>query len=107
MDKEQILQASRQENQNKDLFELEIAQKAQRVAGLIGICVAFGLMVLERAVLDLHTNYGYFLIILAASTGLWLYKSVKLKRRHEILLAALWSLAIVYAAVMYCLNTIG
>ena len=89
MNKEEILQASRNENQNKDIYELEVISKGQRIGGLIGISVAFVLMFVERAILDTGMKYGYFLIILSACTGPWIYKAVKLKKKHEILHAVL------------------
>jgi len=52
-------------------------------------------------------NYGYFFIIVSAAAGLFIYKAVKLKRKHEILLAVLWSVMSVYSAVMIILNFIG
>lgn len=104
MNKEEILQASRKENQNKDIFELEIISKAQRIGGLIALCVTFALIIIERVILDIGMNYGYFLIILSADTGLWIYKAAKLKRKHEILLAVIWGIVTVYAAVMLVLS---
>ena len=107
MNKEEILQASRNENQNKDIYELEIISKGQRIGGLIGICITFALMLFERVILENGMNYGYFLIILSASAGLWIYKALKLKKKHEIFLAVLWTLLAVYAAIMVVLNFIG
>ena len=107
MDKEEILAKSRAENQNKDIYELEIINKGQRIGGLIGICAAFLLRVAERAILDSGTNYGYFLIILSAGAGLWIYKAARMKKKHEIFLAVLWSVLSVYAAVMLALGYIG
>lgn len=107
MNKEQILSASRKENQNKDIYELEVISKGQRIGGLVSICIAFLLMLIERAILDSGTNYGYFCIILSAGTALWIYKAVKLKRKHEMLLALLWGALDIYAAVNVILGYIG
>lgn len=107
MDKEEILRASRKENQNKDIYELEVISRAQRIGGLIAVSVAFALILIERVVMDNGTNYGYFLIILSAGMGLWLYKAVKLKRKQEICLAVLWMLFVIYAVVMVVLDLIG
>lgn len=107
MNKEEILQASRKENHNKDIFELEIISKAQRIGGLIALCVTFALMFVERVILDIGMNYGYYLIILSAGMGLWIYKAVKLKRKHEILLAVLWGVMTVYAVVMVIFSFMG
>ncbi|MBD5105303.1 MAG: hypothetical protein HDT47_10655 [Ruminococcaceae bacterium] len=107
MNKEEILQASRKENKNKDIYELEVINKGQRIGGLIAISAAFALLILERVILDIGTNYGYFCIIMSAGAGLWIYKAVKLKRKHEILLAVLWSVMGIYSAVMVILGLIG
>lgn len=107
MNKEEILQASRNENQNKDLYELEMNQKAQRVGGLIALTVTFALMVVERVWLDIAVNYGYFLIVESAAMGLFVYKAVKLKRKSDIFAAVLWSVPTIYAAVMVVMNYIG
>ena len=106
MEKEDILRASRNENQNQDIYELEVISKAQRIGGLIGVSVAFVLMIVERVILDIGTNYGYFLIILSAAAGLWIYKAVRLKKKHEIFFAVLWSAFAIYAAVMLILGFI-
>lgn len=107
MNKEEILQASRSENKNKDIFELEVIRKGQRIGGLMGLIIAFALMCVERIILEDGTNYGYFLIILSAASGLFIYKAVKLKKKHEILIAALYVAMSVYAAVMVVLGFIG
>ncbi|OUN21447.1 hypothetical protein B5G37_11140 [Pseudoflavonifractor sp. An85] len=107
MDKEEILRASRRENQNKDIYELEIVNKGQRIGGIIGICVTFALMFAERIILKNGMNYGYFLIVLSACAGLWIYKALKMRKKHEIFLAVLWSVLVVYAAVMVILGFLG
>lgn len=107
MKKEEILQASRNENRNKDIFELEVIGKGQRIGGLIGLIIAFALMIAERIILEDGTNYGYFLIILSAAAGLFIYKAVKLKKKHEILIAAIYIIMSIYAAVMVILGFIG
>ncbi|MCM1299672.1 MAG: DUF6442 family protein [Firmicutes bacterium] len=103
MQKEEILRASRNENQNKDLYEIDVIRRSQRVGGLIGLIVAFALMCIEAA-LGKGTNYGYFIIILSASSGLWIAKAAYLKKKHEIALAALWTAITVLETVMYIVN---
>ena len=63
-------------------------------------------MVIERLLFDI-TDYGYFLIIESAVMGLWIYKAVKMRKRHEILLAFFWTALVIYAAVMVVLDFIG
>lgn len=107
MKKEDILQASRNENQNKDFYELEITRKGQRIGGLIGLSIAFALMVIERVVLENDTNYGYFCIIMATALGLFTYKAIKLKRKQDIITSILYAIMTAYAIVMQILNFPG
>lgn len=107
MNKEEILQASRNENKNKDIFELEVISKGQRIGGLAALCVAFVLMIIERVILENGTNYGYYCIVMTAGAGLWIYKAIKLKKTHEIILAVLWGFMSVYSAVMVAMSYIG
>lgn len=107
MKKEDVLQASRNENQNKDLYELEVARKGQRIGGLIGLSIAFALMCVERVIFEDGTNYGYFCIILSAALGLFTYKAIKLKRKQDIIMSVLYFVMTAYAVVMQILNYLG
>lgn len=107
MKKEDVLQASRNENQNKDLYELEVARKGQRIGGLIGVCIAFALMLIEKLVFENGTNYGYFCIILSAALGVTAYKAIKFKRTRDMVLSALFGVMAVYSVVMQILNYLG
>lgn len=107
MNKEEILQASRNENQNKDIFELEVISKGQRIGGLIALFITFALIFIESVIVGGGVNYRYCFIIIAAGAGLWIYKAVKLKRKHEMILAVFFSILTVYTAVLAVLSFIG
>lgn len=70
-DKEEILRKSRNENQNKDIYELDVIRRGQRIGGMIAIGAA----------------------------GLFIFKSLKLKRKHEIVFAVPECVLTVYASV--------
>lgn len=107
MKKEDVLQASRNENQNKDIYELEVIRKGQRIGGLIGLSIAFALMLIERIIFEDGTNYGYFRIIMSAAFGLFTYKAVKLKRKQDIIVSVLYAVMTAYSIVMQILNYLG
>ena len=107
MKKEEILQASRNENQNKDIFELEIISKGQRIGGIVALFVTFALIFVESVIIDSGVNYRYCFIIISAGVALWIYKAVKLKRMHEILLAVFFGIMTVSAGIMAVLSFIG
>lgn len=52
MNKDEILELSRREHQNKDLAELEIAAKAGNIASRVGACVCVLLSVIFHCVTD-------------------------------------------------------
>lgn len=106
MNKEEILRASRAENKNQDIFEKEVIKRGQLVGGLTGLSMAFAMMLVER-ILELGTNYGYFAIILSAGAAMFIVKSIKLRRKHEIALAVLWTVMSVYAVAMYLIKLLG
>lgn len=103
MNKEDILKTSRAENQNKDIYELEIVKRGQRIGGLTAIVVAFLLLLVEQAYYE-RTNYGYFLMITTCAAGMMIYKAFKLRRKHEIAVAMLWIAVTIYAAVRYIIS---
>lgn len=100
MTKDEILAKSRREHQNKDIFELEVMRKAQRIGGLIALSIAF-LLILCEQLGELGMNYGYFLMILSAGSALCIYKGIRLRRGKDIVMAILFGTMMVYALVMY------
>ncbi len=103
MTKEEILAKSRAENQDKDMFTLEVMHKGQRIAGLTALSVAFLMLTAER-IFELDMNYGYFTMILTAGVALWMYKAIRLKRRGDLLMTVIWGIGAVYALVMYIIK---
>ena len=81
MDKEQILELSRQENKDQDIFELEVNNKAQRLGGIIAIIVTIVCILCEH--LDLHgdAHSSYLLILTSGLTGMWGIRVAKLRRK--------------------------
>ncbi len=104
MNKEEILEKSRNENRNKDIYELEVISEGQRIGGLVGIAVTLALISFESRALG-TVNYGYLLIIAFANAGLRVYKAVKLKK-GETFCAVVWSAAAILIAVVFVLNSI-
>ena len=64
-------------------------------------------MIIEMMFFDLSMNYGYYLIIMSAAAGLWIYKAIKLRRRNDIIIAVMFTVISVYSAIMAIMNLIG
>ena len=107
MDRDEILRKAKAENKNRDIYELEILNKGQRVGGRVAVAVTLALMIIEMMFFDLSMNYGYYLIIMSAAAGLWIYKAIKLRRRNDIIIAVMFTVISVYSAIMAIMNLIG
>lgn len=103
MDKYEILEKSRNENQNEDLYTTEVENKAQKFSGIVAVNVAFALMLIERIILDDKNNLGYTLIIGASGTAFLYYRGIKLKKKKDIVFAVITTVMTVFVAVEYFL----
>lgn len=103
MDKYEILEKSRNENQNEDLYTNEVETKAQKFSGAAAVNVAFALMLIERIIFDKNYNLGYILIIGASNAAFWYYRGIKFKRKKDIVFAVITTIITVFVAVEYFL----
>lgn len=94
MNKEEILEASRRENKNKDLAEIEILYLAGSHAGRVGALVCCLISLLSFMIADtmIYSPWIIYFCILATQ---WLVRFIKMKRKSDLVLAVLFiSLAV-------------
>lgn len=89
MDKEEILNASRKENKNKDLAELEVMYKAGSHAGRVGALVCCIISVLSSALAHILL-YSPWVIYFSIVTTQWLVRFIKVRRKSDLILAMLF-----------------
>ena len=77
MDREEILEKSRKENQYKDPIELEAFRKANDAAITVGIIACVLLSALRRQILG------------SADLGVWTVRFAKLRRKSDLILCLL------------------
>ena len=105
MEKEEILEKSRNENKNQDLVEVEIIKKSSSISLLVVsiLCTIF-------TIFEVHIGAkGYFAfqaIMFATVASQYIYKSVKLKRKSDIICAILESIATISFTIMYIYDMI-
>lgn len=85
MDREEILKASRKENKNKDLVELELASKAGSYASRVGALVCCLISLLSSMVAHVML-YGPWIIYFSIMTTQWLVRFIKMKRKSDLVL---------------------
>ena len=98
MNKEKVLEMSRQENKDKDLFELEVGNKATQVGSITSVSVCAILYMAEIMICG-GKNYGLWTIIAAFMASTFLYTGIKLKNKSKIAIGALWTVIAVISIV--------
>lgn len=91
MKKEEILQASRNENQKKDLYQIEVEAKALKLSALGSIILATIFYCLEIIVKGVE-NYGWYAMIALFCTIVYGYKAIKFKNKFNIIISIIWAI---------------
>lgn len=86
MNREEILQASRNENKNKDLAELEVVYQASVHAARVGALVCCMVPALSSALAH-AILYSPWVIYFSIFTTQWLVRFLKIRRRSDLVLA--------------------
>lgn len=106
MNKDEVLEKSRNENKNQDEFYAEVNKSSMRVGMLAVVVVCLLLMVVEYFVYG-ECNNGYIVIITAVNAALNLYKGIKLKDKSFIISGIIWLLVTVIDTANYIMNLVG
>ena len=83
MDKEELLKKAQEENNGADLADLNVQYKATYLSYFIGI---FGIVLVDiiNAIVLKSVNHGANFVISAMVFVAFLYKYIKLKKKHEL-----------------------
>ena len=106
MKKEEILEKSRRENDGPDEMELCVLGVAGKLAAQIGMTVCCIVSVLQ-VMLAKSMSFESWMIYFSIIGTLFTVKYVKLRKKHELLLAILCFALFVFFAVMFVRRLIG
>lgn len=90
MDKEEILEKSRAENKNKDVYEQEVLKQA-------GTCAVIVMMVLAAIFFATQifvgggTSCGLWALVFSTLMTTFWVKYIRLRRKHELVLAIVYT----------------
>ena len=90
--RDEILARSRNENKGKDLFEMEVQVKA----GIWGACAAAILAAIfftVQIVVGGGTNTGVIAVVFSINAVGYIFKSIRLKQRNDIVFAVIHVIA--------------
>ncbi len=98
MKKEEILEASRKENKNKDLAEMETARIAGNYSAAIGtiVCLIISILASHLAQTMLYSPWAIYFSISGTN---WLVRGIKLKKKSEVIFAAMFLVLAVLALI--------
>lgn len=102
MKKEEILEASKKENKNKDMYAVQIESKGANYAGvsmLLLACVFFTYEIVSGK----GSNPAFYSIITIYNAVLYGYKAIKIahRRKLNIFTSAVWGLLTIMLVLEY------
>ena len=102
MKKEEILEANKNENKKKDVFEMEVDSKACRLASIAMFCVAFILLVYEMAI-DKGINPAFYSFLAIFNSVAYGYKAYKLEKNRgiNIFISTVWGIMTIVLLLEY------
>lgn len=106
MQREEILEKSRKENKNNDLVEQETYKTASLVGTIVG-WIAITVVLITTGFVEHKTNYGALFIFFAIESGIFITKYVKLKKKHELIVSMIYTVAAISLVVLFVLSAAG
>lgn len=100
MRKEEILERSRNENRNADLYEKEVLIQAGNMGGGVG-AITCAVLFVAQVLLGGGTNCGLWAVMISIQAATFAVKAVKLRRKHEIVLAIVDTLLALALAALH------
>lgn len=105
MKKEEILERSRNENRNADLYEKEVLIQAGNVSAGVGTLMC-AVLFITQALLGGGTNSGLWAIMMSMQAGAFAVKAFRLRRKSDIAWAIINGLLALTLAVLYICSLI-
>ena len=93
MNKEEILEMSRAENKNKDIYELEVLKQSGASTVIVMMALA-AIFFSAQIFVGGGTNWGLWAIVFSANMTTFWVKYVKLRRKHELVLAIAYTVLV-------------
>ncbi len=106
MKKEEILEKSRSENKGPDEMELFTLAAAGKIAAQVGMLICCLVAVLQ-VIFTGRISFESWMIYFAIIGTIFTVKYVKLRRKHELLLAILFIALFIFFTVMFVIRLVG
>lgn len=103
MNREEILEKSRQENRGQDIVNLEVSRSSIVFGWIVAVCMLAVVAVTEALKYE-RMNNGIFFAVMAGCTAIFVRKYLKLHKRHELIIAVVYAVAAVAFLVAWILQ---
>lgn len=106
MTKEEILEKSRNENQNKDFADLEAVNKGSKIAYIVGFTLCVIIAALDIFFND-HIDERIWMIFMGMLSAMFLTKFIMRRKTHELIIFIVYTLLFILATVAFCARLLG
>ena len=103
MNKEEILAKSKQENHGQDIANLEVSKASMLFGWITAVCLLALVGVVEAFVYE-RVNNGIFFAVMAVCAAIFLNKYLKLRKRHELIIAIVYIIAAIAFFIAWILQ---
>ena len=105
MNREEILAKSKQENRGQDIVGLAAARDSMQLGWVVMICLLAAVTVVDAIVFERMNNEVFF-VVMAGSAAVFISKYLKLRRKHELVISAVYVILAVVFLVLWILQLV-
>ena len=106
MNKEEILEKSRAENKNKDIYEQEVLKQASTSAVVVMTALA-AIFFAVQIFVGGGANLGIWALVFSTNMTTFWVKFIKLRRKHELVVAIFHTIIVAFFAGTHIYNLIA
>lgn len=106
MTKEEILEKSRNENQNKDVYDLEVQNKAARVA-YFSVPVLCAVISIFQFIFEKTVSAGLWSVVFGMFSVTFLVKFIHMHKKHELIVFLCYLVICVLLFITYIFQLTG
>lgn len=106
MNKDEILEKSRRENKNQDIYEKEVIKSSNNI-GVVVAAILAAVFFIMQVLLGEGQNYGLYAILFSIPACNFVMKAIRLKRKHEIALAVFYVFATIAFSIAHIYELIS
>ncbi len=106
MNREEILKKAQEENSSKDYADIEAQKTGTRAAYFVAVLLVIIVDIVNGFVLG-YVNRGMDFVLFTMAFVAFLTKYLKLRKRHELIVAIMWGLLALSMLVCWILQLCG